>query len=458
MAELDEPLSDRELAVLEQLLDGSTNREIALELDISPNTVKVHLRNIFTKLGVSSRTEATTVALQKGLLSVPGMLGASAGYQADTPVAAPLPSATATTESEDGPAMTAPTRQWLWLVVGLLIIVGLIISALAGSWLARNDGATAESPVTTEEPFVDAPVGESNWLVGRPLIRERANMALTSVGLDLYLIGGEVEAGVVNLVDVYETDSRQWRTAASKPTAVANTSAAVLFGEIYVPGGRLADGQPTAVVEAYSPAHGAWRPIAPLPQPVAGGVALTDGSLLYLFGGWDGERYLADGFVYDPSTDSWRDLPPMKQGRVDATGGVSANRFYVVGGFDGETELAICESFDPAANTWSDCPEMLAARAGAGATVLGNKLLYVLGGGLEDDVVYGEVYDPRDDSWQQVEMPMLDQDLAWYDLGVTSVETRIYAIGGRSEGEILSEIYIFMPFIHRTFLPTVGDE
>lgn len=65
-----EPLSDRELDVLRGVAKGWTNREIGRALAISDRTVQGHLANIFGKLAVNSRTEAVTVGLHHGLLTL----------------------------------------------------------------------------------------------------------------------------------------------------------------------------------------------------------------------------------------------------------------------------------------------------------------------------------------------------------------------------------------------------
>jgi two-component system NarL family response regulator len=65
-----EPLTGRELDVLALLARGKSNKEIGMNLYISETTVKSHLRSIFTKLNVLSRTEAITAASRQGLVQI----------------------------------------------------------------------------------------------------------------------------------------------------------------------------------------------------------------------------------------------------------------------------------------------------------------------------------------------------------------------------------------------------
>jgi DNA-binding NarL/FixJ family response regulator len=66
--ELAEPLSDRELEVLDLVAEGLSNKLIAQALGISEHTVKTHVASIFAKLGASSRTEAVSQAIRRGLV------------------------------------------------------------------------------------------------------------------------------------------------------------------------------------------------------------------------------------------------------------------------------------------------------------------------------------------------------------------------------------------------------
>lgn len=64
-------LTEREMDVLRLLAEGKTNSEIAEALFIAEATVKFHLGNIFTKLGVNDRTLAVTTALRRGFVRLP---------------------------------------------------------------------------------------------------------------------------------------------------------------------------------------------------------------------------------------------------------------------------------------------------------------------------------------------------------------------------------------------------
>ena len=63
-----EPLTSRELEVLQMLALGLGNKSIASRLTISEHTVKFHISSIFSKLNASSRTEAVTLGLRQGLI------------------------------------------------------------------------------------------------------------------------------------------------------------------------------------------------------------------------------------------------------------------------------------------------------------------------------------------------------------------------------------------------------
>ena len=65
-----EELTPSESNVLRMIVGGMSNKEIAFALDVSENTVKTHVSNIFGKIGVSDRTSAAGVAIKRGLVRV----------------------------------------------------------------------------------------------------------------------------------------------------------------------------------------------------------------------------------------------------------------------------------------------------------------------------------------------------------------------------------------------------
>ncbi len=69
-APAEETLSAREIQVLTMVAGGASNKTIGHQLHISEATVKTHLLHIFEKLGVSDRTQAVTVAVQRGIVQL----------------------------------------------------------------------------------------------------------------------------------------------------------------------------------------------------------------------------------------------------------------------------------------------------------------------------------------------------------------------------------------------------
>ena len=66
----DDALTDREIEILRQVASGNANKIVADNLHISEDTVKAHLRSIFSKLDARDRTHAVTIALKRGIIEI----------------------------------------------------------------------------------------------------------------------------------------------------------------------------------------------------------------------------------------------------------------------------------------------------------------------------------------------------------------------------------------------------
>jgi DNA-binding CsgD family transcriptional regulator/N-acetylneuraminic acid mutarotase len=442
MPDYGETLTEREIEIVQMVATGVTNREIAYRLSISTNTVKVHLRNIFAKLGAESRTEATMIAVREGWVVV----------EDSTAVA---PDESMTTSPQAVPMIAEPPLPLLKRVT-LIATLALVVVAVAVTWPHSRPQAGAGQAIPLLPPQQSgaglAEAGESSWHERAQMPTRRAYLALAAVGERIFAIAGQTIGGATTaVVEIYDPQGDLWTRGSDKPTPATHVAAAVIGTDIYVPGGCDAEGHPTQSVEVYDTQTDSWRAIAPLPQPrCAYALAAWQGQV-YLFGGWDGARYTADVYAYDPQTDSWRAKPPMPVVRGFAAAAMLQDRLYVVGGYDGERELATCAAYDPATNTWADCAPLIVGRGGLGLVAAGGQLYAIGGGGWTSTSYLGfnERYSPASDTWTSVETPRVGE---WNSPGVVAFENVIYAIGGWSS-DYLSVTLVYEPLPFRIFIP-----
>jgi DNA-binding CsgD family transcriptional regulator/N-acetylneuraminic acid mutarotase len=412
MAEDKTALTDRELEIVRAVATGATNQQIARDLTISVNTVKVHLKNIFAKLEIQSRTEVALYAVKEGLVEVE------------------RPQAVQEMEDAEAPDRMPISRTKRVVLVLTAVCAGLLV------WVPRVEQAPAPPPVNE---FVDV-AGPAQamspdllvqrWSLLAPLPTGRSRLAAVYHEGQIYTIGGDKADGVTDVVEIYDPESNSWRSGSAKPTPAHNVGAAVVAGKIVVPGGFSAEGDVLADVEIYDPQTDSWVRGTPMPVGLcAYAIAVVDDKL-YVLGGWDGAMYVSSTYMYDPPSDTWSEMTPMPSARGFAAAGVIEDKIYVVGGYDGERDLATVEEYDPAQEgtgaPWGVRTPMSLSRGGVGAAAIAGSL-YVIGGGWNGYLAFNERYDPRSDDWSTLETPIFGQ---WRNLAVVAGETRVYALGG----------------------------
>ena len=419
-------LSEREMEILRLVATGASNQEIARELVISVNTVKVHLRNIFDKLDVMSRTEATMVAVRQGWVHVPGQEAPAkveqetpAEIQKEIPAAVTLP---ALPILERWPRISIAKRASLAAALVAAIAILLFPSVVS---VKSNGGLGSLDP---DQPFVINPSRPftTRWHARAQMPTSRAHLAVTAWNDLIYAIGGVGNEGVSSKVEVYDPKTDTWASRRSKPTPVGFVSAGVIEGRIYVAGGVGTDNQVGRVLEVYDPAKDTWEERSPLPEGVASyGVAVLQGKL-YLFGGWNGSKYLASVYRYDPGADRWETLPPIDRPRSLMGAAALGDLIYLVGGYDGVTELDTCDTYDPATGIIAHRAPMAQPR-GDLAVIAVREYLYAIGGPMSGYLAFNERYDPRTDTWSRIETPIAGQ---WLGLGLALSSPYVYAVGG----------------------------
>jgi len=415
MAEKRQVLSERELEIVRLVATGATNRQIAWELVISVNTVKVHLKNIFAKLDIQSRTEVALYAVSQGWVEL------------DRPALA-----TEEVVSEVEP----PTRELISRGKRIFFLFAAFVAALL--LLFPQAGSESSAPVSSE--FVDRGASTNmtgpalqlyRWSSMAPLPTARSRFATAYHGGKIYAIGGDTVDGVTGVLEEYDLTTNSWRVRSSKPIPVNNIGAAVIGGRLYVPGGYTAAGEVIPELEIYDPGTDSWERGASLPLSLCAYAIAALGEKIYIFGGWDGSTYVASTYEYDPVADIWLEKTPMDSGRGFAGTGVIEGKIFVVGGYDGREEFATVEEYDPAMDDgtrdpWMERSPMMMRRGGLGVAAIGGSL-YAIGGGWHRYLAYNERYDAATDTWSTIETPMFGQ---WRNLGVVATDTKVYAMGG----------------------------
>jgi len=428
-------LSEREVEILRLVATGASNKEIAQRLYISANTVKVHLRNIFSKIGATTRTEAAMYAVQTGLVST-GVdnLESRAGEDEDQAEVDRLADLSTSSASRDGSLATplhsqvlpaGQTRQMAllpWAGASVLIALVLILWMLAG-------GGGIDPPA----PAAALPTETPRWQAHSPLSVPRFGQAMAVYENRIYALGGEAAGGVTGTVERYDPQTDAWEPRSTKPVPAADIAAGVIAGKFYIPGGRLAGGSVSDVLEIYDPSKDSWSRGASLPSPLSAYASVVFEGKLYLFGGWDGRQNSASTLRYDPEQDRWENMQPMPTARSFAGAAVAEGKIFVLGGSNGQNSLAVNEIYWPAREgsadpAWTPAADLPAGRFAMGVASVVD-VIYLVGGESElEEGVIPLAFVPAQDQWQEFQQP---QSLPWSRMGVALLGSQLYVLGGR---------------------------
>ena len=458
------PLSEREMEVARLLVTGATNGEIARVLVISPHTVKVHLRNVFDKLQVSSRTEASMLLVKRGWIVMPGV------EMPDSETVAVEDETPAIPEPEPLPDVEAAPRPWqlgvvlfaLALALATLLLPAWITTPKSTVGLLSDSGQTVlGKPVLNNLPY--------RWEMQAPLSQPRSRMAAVELAGLIYVLGGEGEDGApLDLVEIYDLTTGQWRKGAPMASPRANLALTISEDDLIVAGGsRLSDEvvNTTSVNEMvilddmalYDRHADKWIAGGKLPMPLAGTALAAHGEMLYLLGGWNG-RTMQDGLWRLPlaqferaQAGDWELVSHLPKAVAWFGAAMVNDLIYVVGGYDGLQESADFATYNVTTGEWRTLASLTTPRGGVSLVYDGITVL-ALGGGWASTIQNHERYDAPTNQWTTIASPITGE---WRHFGAAANEGSVYILGGWSGAYLDSHLQFQSTF--RALLPVIPN-
>lgn len=413
------PLSERELELLRLVATGASNKEIADKLFISVNTVKVHLRNIYGKIGATSRTEATLWAIQAGHQPMLGTTASAIGAI----VAAVPPPALAGAVSPNSPVAPVAAEA----ETSSLVAVAPVTAEAETASPSPDMPIAAEAdvlPLGTEKPvplvpngFLHAPPSDKHSPVVVPLtlpaaavesVKHPQRRQWIAFGLVLAAL---LVAGVWWLrpgrlimqpvaVTTIESAKRRWETLAPLPKAGGYWASVGYADQIYMLGGSNVE--PQADFTRYDSQNNTWATLPDKPTAVTAVRLAVVGGKVFVPGGNTASGTPTDVVeVFDIAKGTWGRGPTLPLPVSDYALAAFEGTLYLFGGWDGQEHLNSTYSLAPGAQRWQKEQPMPTVRRGAVA-VVSAEAIWVLGG--ENQAGYSqaaEAYQPNQSkSWQ----------------------------------------------------------
>jgi len=428
MAESNE-LSEREIEILKLVATGLSNKEIAAKLSISPNTVKVHLKNIFAKIGVMSRTEAAMYAVKMGW--------AGAGSQIVDETDDRVPS--------NAQTVLSPLLFGL-LGLGFIAIVFFVIRLVNPT---NNNQPKIVQVVVTPTP---EPV---KWELVTHMPEAKKSMAYAAVDNKIYIIGGETPNGVSGKVDIYDINTNQWNNGKDMLVPVYDACSSVIGGKLYIVGGKDKENKILNDMSVYDIELDQWSKQTPLIIPISGCSAFNYDGKLYVAGGenLDGSQKII--YQFDPENQIWTDIGQMNLPRSNFASTLITSQLYILGGSNNYGYIADIDVYRLANKIQfvEKLRNIQEKRTRFAALNVLNKI-YIIGGKNDmESLVESLEINPIDNQMRLIPNPI---DEEWYALGAVNQGEYIYGFGGMINGKIVDDVYR-VKILYTIVLPVINN-